>query len=126
MEGVSFLILLLIFVCGILFNVIWGQSLGLGYGMLTFQSSIADTLLMLTTHEIQQLKYMHYEILERDEKYIEFQKAIDEKEMRSLRNTIIRNYINTVPPRYNRLIQFNDWDTAMLYLNKLLKERNND
>ena len=99
--------------------------------MVSFQNSVVDTLLMLTkniqtTYEIQQLKYMHYELLERDEKYIEFHKAIDERELKSLRNTVIRNYINTVPPKYNRLIEFHDWDTAMLYLNKLLKERNND
>ena len=77
------------------------------------------------THEIQQLKHIHYELLERDEKYIEFQKTIDEREIKSLKNTVIRNYINSVPPRYNHLIKFSDWDSAMLYLNKLLKERSN-
>ena len=102
---------------------------GLGYGLATFQSSVADTLLMLSknmhaSYEIQQLKYMHYELVERDTKYIEFQKAFDERELRSLRNTIIRNYINAIPPRYNSVVKFHDWDSAMSYLNKLLKERN--
>jgi hypothetical protein len=131
MEGVSFLFIFLIFICGILFNVIWGKLIGLGYGMVSFQNSIIDSLLMLTKniqaiHEIQQLKYMHYELLDRDQKYIEFQKAIDKREVQSLRNTVIRNYINSVPHRYNHLVKFNDWNTAMLYLNKLLKERNDD
>tara|TARA_E500000331_G_C16882331_1_gene551048 strand:- start:102 stop:497 length:396 start_codon:yes stop_codon:yes gene_type:complete len=130
MEGISFLILLLVFVCGILFNVIWGQALGLGYGLVSFQNSITDALLMLTkniqaTYEIQQLKHLHYELLERDEKYIEFQKKIDEREITSLKNTVVRNYINSVPPRYNHLIKFNDWNSAMLYLDKSLKERSN-
>ena len=131
MEGVSFLFLFFIFLCGIIFNVIWGQLVGLGFGMATFQNSIVDTLLMLSknmqaTYEIQQLKYMHYELVGRDVKYIEFQKAFDEREIKSIRNTVIRNYINAVPPRYNNLIKFHDWDSAILYLNKLLKERNSD
>ena len=128
--GETFFIIL-VFISGIIFNVFWGQVLGLGYGLMTFQKSIVDTLTLLarniqSMYEIQQLKHMHYDILERDQKYIDFQKAIDEREMRSLKNTVIRNYINAVPPRYNHLIKFHDWDSAMLYLDKLLKERNND
>ena len=76
--------------------------------------------------EIQQLKYMSYEIMEQDKKYIEFQKSIDHKEMNSLKNSLIRDYINSVPSRYNFMIKFHDWDSAMSYLNNLLKERNDD
>jgi hypothetical protein len=130
MEGISFLILLLVFICGILFNIIWGQALGLGFGMIAFRNSIADALLMLTKNiqtaqEIQQLKQMHYELIDRDEKYIEFQKKIDDREIKSLKDTIIRNYINAIPPRYNHLIKFNDWNSAMQYLDNILKERSN-
>jgi len=125
------LFVILVFISGIIFNVTFGQMLGLGYGLLTFQKSIVDTLTLFarniqTMYEIQQLKHMHYDLLERDQKYIDFQKTIDEREMKSLKNTVIRNYINAVPPRYNHLIKFHDWDSAMLYLDKLLKERNND
>ena len=125
------LFVILVFISGIIFNVTFGQMLGLGYGLLTFQKSIVDTLTLFarniqTMYEIQQLKHMHYDLLERDQKYIDFQKTIDEREMKSLKNTLIRNYINAVPPRYNHLIKFHDWDSAMLYLDKLLKERNND
>ena len=76
--------------------------------------------------EIQQLKYMSYEIMEQDKKYIEFQKVIDQKELNSLKNSLIRDYINSVPSRYNFMIKFHDWDSAMSYLNNLLKERNDD
>ena len=69
---------------------------------------------------------MSYEMLDRDEKHIEFQKAIDQKEMNSLKNSLIRDYINSVPSRYNFMIKFHDWDSAMSYLNNLLKERNDD
>ena len=131
MEGVSFLFILLIFLCGILFNVIWGQSLGLGYGLLSFQNSMTSSLLLLaknvqSVYEIYQLKYIYYETINKDQKYVEFQKMIDEKELNSMKNTVIRNYINSVPKRYIHLVEFNDWNSAMEHLNKLLKGDNND
>ena len=131
MEGVSFLLILLIFLCGILFNVIWGNAVGLGYGSISYRNSMIDSLLLFakniqSVHEIQQLKYMHYELLERDEKYINFQKMVDERELTSIKNTIVRNYINSVPKRYMHMIKFEDWNSAMLYLNKILKERSDD
>ena len=118
----------LVFICGIIFNIVWGYALGFGYGINCFQTSMLNSLLMLAKNiqsvaEIQQLKYMSYEIMEQDKKYIEFQKVIDQKELNSLKNSLIRDYINSVPSRYNFMIKFHDWDSAMSHLNNLLKER---
>lgn len=126
METIFYMFI--IFVCGIIFNATWGYMLGLGYGMNAFQMAMVNSLLLLAKNvqsvtEIQQLKYMSYEILDRDEKYIEFQKMIDEKELNSLKNSLIRDYINTIPAKYNYMIKFHNWDTAMSYLNNLLKEK---
>ena len=71
--------LFIVFVCGIFFNMAWGYALGLGYGLNAFQTAMINSLLLLAKNvqsviEIQQLKYMSYEMLDRDEKYIEFQK----------------------------------------------------
>ena len=117
-----------VFVCGILFNMAWGYALGLGYGLNAFQTAMINSLLLLAKNvqsviEIQQLKYMSYEMLDRDEKYIEFQKQIDRRELNSLKNSLIRDYINSIPAKYNYMIKFHDWDSAMSYINKLLKER---
>ena len=117
-----------VFVCGILFNMAWGYALGLGYGLNVFQTAMINSLLLLAKNvqsviEIQQLKYMSYEMLDRDEKYIEFQKQIDRRELNSLKNSLIRDYINSIPAKYNYMIKFHDWDSAMSHLNNLLKER---
>jgi len=114
------------FVCGILFNVFWGYVLGLGYGIRVFQNTMADCILMMaknvqSVYEINQLKYMALDIMDRDEKYIEFQKKIDEREATSLKNTVIRNLINSVPSRFNSVLQFHDWDSAMGYLDEIYK-----
>lgn len=120
--------LFIVFVCGILFNMTWGYALGLGHGLNVFQTAMINSLLLLAKNiqsvaEIQQLKYMSYEMLERDTKYIEFQMQIDKKELDSLKNSLIRDYINSIPAKYNYMIKFHDWDSAMSHLNNLLKER---
>lgn len=126
MEDILYL--LTAFICGIVFNTFWGYVLGLGYGVMAFRRAMIDILFILTkniqsVYEIQKLKYMCYDVLERDSKFVEFQKQIDEKEIKSLKNTLIRNFINSVPSRYNSLVEFRDWDSAMDYFNTALKER---
>jgi len=126
MEDILYL--LTAFVCGIVFNTFWGYVLGLGYGVMAFRKAMVDVLFILakniqSVYEIQKLKYMCYDVLERDSKFVEFQKQIDEKEIKSLKNTLIRNFINSVPSRYNSLVEFRDWDSAMDYFNTALKER---
>ena len=127
----TFLYMFIVFVCGIAFNITWGYVLGFGYGINAFQNAMTNSLLLLAKNvqsvsEIHQLKYMSYEMVDKDKRYIEFQKLIDHKEMTSLKNSLIRDYINSVPSRYNFMIKFHDWDSAMSYLNNLLKERNDD
>ena len=126
MENILYL--LTAFICGIVFNTFWGYVLGLGYGVMAFRRAMTDILIILarniqSVYEIQKLKYMCYEILERDSKFVEFQKQIDEKEIKSLKNTLIRNFINSIPSRYDSMIEFNDWDSAMDYFDTALKER---
>ena len=126
MENILYL--LTAFICGMVFNTFWGYVLGLGYGVMAFRRAMTDILFILarniqSVYEIQKLKYMCYEILERDSKFVEFQKQIDEKEIKSLKNTLIRNFINSVPSRYDSMIEFNDWDSAMDYFDTALKER---
>ena len=119
-------LLLITFICGILFNVFWGYLLGLGYGSMAFKQSVRDSLILLaknvqSANEIHHLKYLSYEMLNRDQKYIDFQRQVDINEMKSLKNTLIRNYINTIPPKYNDIVKFYDWESAMEYLNKELQ-----
>ena len=126
METIFYMFI--VFVCGMIFNATWGYILGLGFGVNTFQMAMINSLLLLSKNvqsvlEIHQLKYMSYEMLNRDSKYIEFQKTIDQKELNSLKNSLIRDYINTIPAKYNYMIKFHDWDSAMSYLNNLLKEK---
>ena len=77
---------------------------------------------MQSAYEINYIKEEAWRLADKDEKYIEFQKTVDKKELMSLQNTIIRNFVNSVPPKYDHLVEFHDWDSAMKYIDKVIKE----
>lgn len=79
-----------------------------------------------SVYEINELKYISLEMSGKDERFIEFQKTQDKLELSSLRNTIIRNFVNAIPPRYDKYVPFNDWGSAMDYLDKEIKKRRSD
>ena len=115
------------FVFGILVKALWGYLDGLGSSILVVKVAMMDSLLILakniqTVHEIGQLKLMALEVAGKNEKEIDFQKSVNSSEISSLKNTVIRNYINCIPPIYNHLVTFHNWDTAMEYLNNELKK----
>ena len=104
----TFFYMFIVFICGITFNIIWGYALGLGFGINAFQNAMINSLLLLSKNvqsvaEIQQLKYMSYGLIQKDDNYIEFQKSVDVRELNSLKNSLIRDYINSVPPRYQKM-----------------------
>ena len=118
---------LMVFIMGILFNSLFGYMYGLGGSITMMKTSISDCLIMMaknvqSTYEINQLKYMALEASGRDEKFVEFQKNIDQRELNSMRNTAIRNFLNSIPPKYDNIVPFHDWVTAMNYLDIKLKE----
>jgi len=107
---------------------IWDYVVGWGVATLAIKSSINDCLFILakniqSLHEINQLKYIALELSGKGEKFVDFQKKIDQNETKSLKNTIIRNYINSIPPKYNYLVPFNDWEGAMGYIDAEIQKR---
>ncbi len=115
------------FVAGVVCIRLWDYFYGLGVSTLMVRSAIKDCLLMLaknvqSAYEINQLKYIALESCDRGEKFIEFQKRIDTHELNSMKNTVVRNFINPIPKRFEHLIPFNDWDTAMQFLTNHINE----
>jgi len=115
------------FVGGMLFYGMWNYLFHLGSSVLMMKSVVKDCVLVLakniqTTYELNYIKQEIWKISGRDDKYIEFQKKIDERELTSMKNTAIRNFINSIPPRYNNIVEFHDWDSAMQYIDKVIKE----
>ena len=124
----SYINLFIAFSVGFLAHVIWNRMVNFGYTLIIMRSLIADSLMivaknMQSLYEINHLKKQAWKLLEMDDKYIEFQEQVDTKEITSIQNTIIRNFINSIPPKYNYLIEFHDWNSALEYIDKSIKRR---
>ncbi len=126
MEQVTYIFLS--FVCGMIFMRFFSWVMQLGNSAIAMKNTINDCLLVMSANmqiaiESYEIKYHALKIAERDDKYIDFQKQIDKQQLKTLQKTIVRNFILSVPSRYNHLVKFHDWDSAMSYLNEELKRR---
>ncbi len=107
--------------------MMWNWLVNTGYTIIMMKRAIDDCVIFMAknlqnVYEIKYLKEEAMRIAGRDEKYIEWQTKVDVREINSLKATCIRNFVNSVPPKYNRLIKFHDWETAMDYIDKTVKE----
>lgn len=123
----NFTSLAIAFLFGILFHIIWNSLINMGYTIVMMRGAINDCVIFMakSLQNVYEIKYLKEEAMKlagRDEKYIEWQRMVDEKEIKSLKTTCIRNFINAIPPKYNHLIKFHDWDSAMNYIDKVIKE----
>ena len=94
---------------GVIIIRIWDYLYATGAIVLAVKSCIKDSAIMIAKNvqsiqEVNHLKYIALEMSDKDEKYIQFQKAMDTRELHSMKNTTIRNFINSIPPKYNHLI----------------------
>ena len=115
------------FLFGVAFHIMWNWLLNTGYRIVMMKRAINDCIIFMAKNlqNVYEIKYLKEEAMRlsgRDDKYIEWQAKIDEKEIKSLKNTCIRNFVNSIPPKYNHLIEFHDWESAMEYINKTVKE----
>ena len=121
----SYTTMFLMFLSGWCMHVLWAYLVGLGQTVIIMRSSMLDCLLMMgkniqSVYEINYIKYETWKLMDRDEKYIAYQKLVDERELQSMKDLVIRNFINAIPPKYNHLVEFHDWDSAILYIDKAL------
>ena len=119
--------LFIAFLCGICLNMLWNYLVKTGYTIVMMKTTINDCLFVLAKNiqDVYEIKYLKDEAMRisgKDEKYIEWQSKVDERQIRTLKVSCIRNFINSVPPRFNHLIKFDDWDSAMQHIDKIIKE----
>jgi len=123
----SYTSLFVAFLCGMCFHVIWNYLISMGQTIIIMRTTINDSVILLaknfqSVNEINYIKQLAWRLAEKDEKYIEFQNVVDKREIKSLKSTCIRNLINAIPPKYNHLVKFHDWESAMNYIDEIIKE----
>ena len=114
---------------GILLHALWCYLFDLGTSIKLIRRAIVDGMLILaknieTVAATSKIKYNALQASGKDERYIEFQKSVDDAVLISMRNTAIRKFLNKIPTKYDYFVPFQDWDGAVEYLNKINKGEN--
>ena len=117
----------LAFVAGIIINKLWNSLLYTGYSIMILKNLQDDCVKLMVTSaqsiaEINQLKYLQMHKSGKSEKEIEIQQTVDEYYAKPLRNAVVQNFINLFPARYESILQFYDWDSALVYSEELFKK----
>jgi len=101
--------------------------LGLGYSINLLKQAQQSCAAMFTTceqgmQEILQLKYMAMREAKRSEQNITAQRHIDQMNINSVRNSIMRNYVATFPASYSNIIEYRTWEELEDYVNTLVQQ----
>ena len=117
----------LAFVAGILVTKILGGLVSLGFSILIMREC-RDSFMRIAGHtsqtlyEIQQMKILEMHRMNKSKNEIEISTSISEHNMKIMRDVMIRGFMNAFPKKYEDLIGFSDWDSAMLCLDELIKK----
>ena len=117
----------LVFVAGIITSMLWSTLVETGRSVMLFRYTHDECLrlLSISIQSIEDAKNLKYLILEKsatDQRFLEIEKNIDENNYYSMKNTVIRNFINEFPQKYEFMIEYSNWEEAMAHLTKILKK----
>ena len=112
---------------GFLLSKIWNLILYTGYAVIVLQelqSSAAKLLFSInqTIYEIQSLKMNEMRKQGRSEKEIQFETKMMDQNTMLLKKAVISSFLYNWPRKYKNILEFYDWDSAMEYVDKLIKE----
>ena len=125
MEFTNYFIM---FMIGFVSHMVWAYVLNLGYCVVMVKELTDDILKLVaksaqTTHHVYELKYLFLKEAGKSEEQVEYEKKIDQIQLKSVQDTIIRNVLTNYPPKYTHLLKFDDWDSAMKHLTEVIKKR---
>lgn len=125
MEFTNYFIM---FMIGFVSHMVWAYVLNLGYSVVMVKELTDDILKLVaksaqTTYHVYELKYLFLKEAGKSEEQIEYERKLDQIQLKSVQDTIIRNVLTNYPPKYIHLLKFDDWDSAMEHLSEVIKKR---
>jgi len=98
----------------------------LGHSLIILKQTQQSCAALFTTaaqglQEVLELKYMAMKEAKRSEQNITAQKYIDQLNISSVQNSIIRNYVRVFPESYKHLIEYSTWEELEDYVNKFVR-----
>lgn len=112
---------------GFILSKIWNLLLYTGYAVIILQGLQKDAAKLMfsvtqTIYEIEALKLAELYRQEKPEREIEFHKQMIEKNSMILKKAVVSNFLYNWPRKYKNILEFYDWDSAMQYVDQLIKE----
>ena len=112
---------------GFILSKIWNLLLYTGYAVIILQDLQKDAAKLMfsvtqTIYEIEALKLSELYRQGKSEKEIEFHKQMMEKNSIILKKAVVSNFLYNWPRKYKNILEFYDWDSAMQYVDQLIKE----
>ena len=119
-------LLLAVFV-GFVLSKIWNLVLYTGHAVIILQDLQKDAAKLMfsvtqTIYEIESLKLTELHRQDKSEREIEFHKQMIEKNSIILKKAVVSNFLYNWPRKYKNILEFYDWDSAMQYVDQLIKE----
>lgn len=114
---------------GFILSKIWNLLLYTGYAVIILQDLQKDAAKLMfsvtqTIYEIEALKLSELYRQGKSEKEMEFHKQMMEKNSIILKKAVVSNFLYNWPRKYKNILEFYDWDSAMRYVDQLIKEDN--
>ena len=124
----EFILYGLFFITGWLAHAVVAYVLSLGSSVVLFQRTIEDCLLVVgRTYEgyvtAREYKMENLRIAGKSEKELELERKMDATTMASIQATLIRNILHNVPSKFEGLVRFHDWSSAMDEITRIIKQR---
>ena len=112
---------------GFLLSKIWNLLLYTGYAVLILQNLQKDAAKLLfsitqTIYEIEALKISEMHRCGKPQREIDFETQMMEKNSIILKKAVVSSFLYNWPRKYKDILEFYDWDSAMEYVDKLIKE----
>ena len=112
---------------GFVLSKIWNLVLYTGHAVIILQDLQKDAAKLMfsvtqTIYEIESLKLTEVHSQDKSEREIEFHKQMIEKNSIILKKAVVSNFLYNWPRKYKNILEFYDWDSAMQYVDQLIKE----
>mgnify|MGYP003153338672 CR=1 FL=1 len=119
------------FITGLLVSYLLTYIMALGHAVFIIkqiQQSCAALFIVSEQGLLQilELKYIAMKEAKRTEQNIIAQKYIDQMNIDSIKNTVMKNYTKVFPEKYVHVMEYSTWEEMEEYVNKALKGNNHE
>lgn len=120
------LLYICIFFCGWVCHSTFSYIMSLGYSVMLLRNLLRDIVYMMakiveTAYLVHEMKILHLYKINLSDREIENHIKLHEIQMGNMKRDIVVSITRNFPNAFSNLIEFNDWDSMMKWIDKELK-----